>query len=208
MRFGHFNRRLRGGRAPRLSVLFVNIFLATTLLPLYAAGGLTIRVLEGDGALNSIALKRAKEPIVRIENGTGMPLSDVVVNFILPLNGAGAFFGGQEQSLTVTSDDRGLAVGRGLKPNRIAGTFQIRVIASAGGEVAVAQIEQTNVESAATGPRRAKIIVIVALIGGGAVGGVIAATHGGHTSASSPVPPPPTATSISAGNPSFGPPPQ
>jgi hypothetical protein len=208
MRFGHFNWSFRRGRAQRLRVLFVSIFLATTFLPLYAAGGLTIRVLEGDGALNSIALKRAKEPIVRVEDAMGMPLSGVVVNFILPLNGAGAFFGGQEQSLTVTSDDQGLAGGRGLKPNRIAGTFQIRVTASAGGEVAVTQIEQTNVESAATGPRRGKMIAIAVLIGGGAVGGLIAATHGGHTSASSPVPPPPTATVISAGNPSFGPPPQ
>jgi hypothetical protein len=208
MRFSHFNWRFRDGRARRLGILFVSILLETTFSPLYAAGGVTIRVLEGEGALNSIALKRAKEPIVRVENDTGMPLSGVVVNFILPLNGAGAFFGGQEQSLTVTSDDRGLAVGRGLKPNRIAGTFQIRVTASAGGEVAVAQIEQTNVESAAAGPHPGKIIAIVALIGGGAVGGVIAATRGGHSSASSPVPPPPTATSISAGNPSFGPPPQ
>jgi hypothetical protein len=128
-----------------------------------------------------------------------------IVNFILPLNGAGGVFAGQEQSLTVPTDDQGMAVGRGLRPNRIPGVFQIRVTASAGGEVAVAEIKQTNVESAATARHSGRIIAILVIIGGGAAGGVLAATHGRHTAGSS-VPPPPVATSVSAGNPSFGPP--
>ena len=82
----------------------------TKLLPLmtlslvatcFAADDLKIRVVEGDGALNSIALARAKEPVVLIENGEGEPVTGAVVNFILPASGAGAFFPGREQSLTV-----------------------------------------------------------------------------------------------------------
>ncbi len=170
------------------------------------AQGLIIRVLEGQDALNSIGLKRAKEPVVRIESATGAPISGAAVNFILPLNGAGGFFAGQEQSLTVSTDDRGVAVGRGLKPNRIAGTFQIRVTASAGGQTAVAQIQQTNVESAPAGGHSGRIVAILVIVAGGAAGGVIAATHGGHSAATPSAPPPPVATSVTAGSPSFGPP--
>ena len=121
-------------------------------------------------------------------------------------------FGDGESSLTATAGPNGEVVGRGLKPNRVAGPFQIRVTASARGESATATIHQTNVEPAAGGGSGKKI-ALVALIGGAAIGGIIAATRGGGGPGTT-APAGATATGGSApggvsvvpGAPSFGPP--
>ncbi len=192
-----------GATVPATLVLFLTMGAGSFA----QSGTLTIAVLEGEGALNDIRSRRAKDPLVRIENSAGAPVFGAAVNFILPARGAGGSFNG-EMSLTVVTGTDGIAAGRGLRPNKIAGRFQIRVTASLRGETASATISQTNVAPVAGGPDGKKI-GILALIGGAAIGAVVAATRGGGTSQSG------TATGISAGSegttaspgtPSFGPP--
>src|ERR1035437_3174925 len=124
--------------------VLVGLFIVN--LTLVAQDGLLhVVVLEGDGAINNIRLPRAKGPIIRVEDANNQGVAGAIVTFLLPASGAGAFFGDGGRSLTMTTDDRGEVVARGLHANRIAGTFQIRVSASRGGQIAAASITQTNV---------------------------------------------------------------
>jgi hypothetical protein len=163
-----------------------------------------IEALEGDGAINNIRLHHAKEPVVRVVDQDGHPIPNVAVTFLLPGKGAGGTFADGKTSLTVMSDNNGMAVGHGLRPNGSAGQFQIRVTTSFQGQAATANISQTNAEPAQGGVS-SKTILIVALVGGAAAAGAAVALGKGKSSTNSPPPPNPGAV-ISPGNPGFGPP--
>jgi hypothetical protein len=141
---------------------------------------------------------------VRVEDSEGHAVAGAAVNFILPARGAGGAFANGELSLTTTTGPDGNAVARGLRPNRLAGPFQIRATASIRGETASAVINQTNVAPAQGGGNGKKIGILAAVIGGAAIGGIVAATHGGGKSASSTTTA--TGTVVTAGSPTFGPP--
>ena len=194
----------------------------SALLPVLAWGGLAgaagqiesspiqIRVVEGDGAINSIRLHRAHDPVVQVVNRAGNPVMNATVTFLLPPTGPSGTFLDHGLSLTVQSDSRGLAAARGLRPNGTAGPFRIRVTASWEGEPASVTLTETNAEPVAKSGHSKKI-VILAVIGGAAAAGIAAAAAGGKSSAA------PTAAgatpsgssggaTIVAGSPSLGPP--
>ena len=163
-----------------------------------------IEIFEGDGAINNIKLHHAKEPVVKVTDQDGHPLPNLAVTFLLPSTGAGGSFADGKTSLTVMSDENGRAVGQGLRPNNAAGQFQIRVTTSFGGQVASANISQTNAEPA-TGGGSSKTILILALVGGAAAAGAAVALGKGKSSSGS-TNPPPSGVVITPGTPGFGPP--
>lgn len=167
---------------------------------------LTIRVVEGDNAINSIRMHRGHDPVVQVLSNTGEPLPQATVSFLLPATGASGSFGDRGLSVTVETDAHGMATGRGLVPNAVPGQFRIRVTASWRGEAANATIQQTNAEPAVRSSR-SKWIVIAAVVAGGAVVGGVAAMHGGKsdTAGATTGSTTPGAT-ITPGAPSFGPP--
>ena len=175
-----------------------------------AQTGLTIRVVEGDNAINSIRMRRAHDPVVQVLDASGEPLHNATVSFLLPATGASGNFGDSGLSLTVQTDERGMAAGRGLVPNRVEGPFRIRVTASAKGDSASATIAQTNAEPPTVSSKRSKWIVVAAVVGGAAVGGAVLASKGGGNSSSTPGGTTGGTTggsgSIVPGNPTFGPP--
>src|SRR6476659_8027256 len=79
---------------------------------------LSTRVMQGDNAINSIRLRRGHDPVVQVLDSSGEPLANATVSFLLPSSGHSATFGDSGVSLTVQTDNRGIAVGRGLVPNR------------------------------------------------------------------------------------------
>ena len=160
---------------------------------------LHVVILEGDGAINNVRSPRAKEPVVRVEDAKNQGVAGAIVTFLLPDRGAGAVFGDGGSSLTLTADDRGEAVARGLHANRLPGTFQIRVTASQGGRMAVASITQTNVDPGAHNSSRT--IAILAIVGGAAAGGAAVALRGGKAKSAPPVQ---SSTIVVPGTPSFG----
>jgi hypothetical protein len=175
---------------------------AVFLMPLAGFAQLHIRIVEGDGAINSIRFHRAYDPVVQVLNPANRPVAGATVTFVLPATGASATFADKSLSLTTQTDARGTARSHGMRPNRAAGQLEIRVAASWKGEAASAIIQQTNVEEAK--PRSAgKRVLLLALIGGGLAGGLIAATHAGRGS-SSPSPTSGAASTIVAGTPSIG----
>src|SRR5579872_4896202 len=108
--------------------------------------GIAIRIVEGDGAINSIRLRRGHDPVVQVLDRTGAPVAGATVTFLLPASGASATFqdGGLSQTMQTGSDGRASA--HGLRPNSLAGPFRIRVTASWQGEAAGGSLSQTNAE--------------------------------------------------------------
>ena len=194
---------MRDRSAPRtpLVMQFLAILLCASLAPAAPAVP-RIEVMEGDGAINNIRLHHAKEPVVRVMDQDGRPIPNVAVSFVLPGKGAGGTFADGQAILTVMTDEKGMAIGRGLRPNGTAGQFQIRVTVSYEGQAASVNIMQTNAEPAKTGGS-SKTLLIVALIGGAAAAGAAVALGKGKSSSSTTTE---TGAVISPGSPSFGPP--
>lgn len=175
---------------------------------LHAQGPISIRVVQGDNAINSIRMHRGHDPVVQVLGADGEPLAGVTVSFLLPQAGAGGTFGGSRLSATVQTDEHGMAEGRDLVPNRIEGQFRIRVTASWRGQTANANILQTNAEPEVKSSR-SKWIIIAAIAGGAAAGGAALALHGGNSSQTpfgGTTGATPAGVTIVAGSPSLGPP--
>src|SRR5437870_1227163 len=68
---------------------------------------------------------RAKDPVIQVTDETGAPLKDASVTFLLPDTGPSGAFGASGRTLTVLTDEKGQATGRGLVPNQVAGKFEI-----------------------------------------------------------------------------------
>ena len=167
-----------------------------------------IVIQEGQGAINNIQQHRAKEPVVQVTHEDGEPVREASVTFQLPDSGPGGVFADGNMMLTLQTDEKGLATGRGLRPNQTAGRFQIRVTASYRGATASAAISQINAEPAATDGGGKKFLII-ALIAGAAAGGLVAAKGGSSKSSSGPVVSPitnPPGTVLVPGTPSIQPP--
>ncbi len=200
-----------------LSIALVQWLIVSGVSPLWSApraqegaSKLKISILEGEGAINNVRQRTAREPIVQVTDENNRPIAGAVVLFALPDRGASGTFANGATSMTVTTDAQGKAVATGLRPNGVSGKMEIRVSASHQGQTASATITQTNAlgAAAAAGAGGGKILAIVAVIGAGAAGGIIAATRG-KSSSPSPTPTPtpaPTPTVISAGAPTISPP--
>ena len=124
----------------------------TGTIQVSAPKSLHIVILDGEGALNNIKERTAREPIVQIEDENHKPVAGASVLFLIQNGdaGAGGTFGsvssaGSLSSYTTVSDAAGRAVGRGLRPNDKTGQYTIAVTATVGMVVARAVIGMTNV---------------------------------------------------------------
>jgi len=179
---------------------FIAVFLAALLASpvAFAQQTLNLVVVEGEGAINNVRQRTARDPIVRVEDENHKPIAGAAVVFLLPSQGASGTFAGGVQTLTVMTNNQGLAVGRGLKPNGVQGQYQIRVNASFRGQNASISITQSNAVAAAGAATAAgvsgKLIAILLIAGGAAAAGAVVATRSGGGSSSSPAVIPTTVT--------------
>jgi len=158
---------------------------------------LSISILEGEGSINNIRQRVAREAMVQVDDENHKPVAGVAITFFLPEHGASGVFSNGTHSLTAVTDDTGRAVARGIVPNKVAGNVQIRVVARYKNLAAEAVINQTNAAAAAatSGAISGKVLAIILVAAAaGVAGGVVAATRGGGTS---PV-------TITAGTPTVG----
>jgi hypothetical protein len=164
---------------------------------------LNLVIVEGDGAINNIRQRTAREPVVEVQDENHKPVAGALILFETPSRGASAEFPGGAHSLSVTTDAQGRAVARGLQPNSAKGQYQIHITASYGGATASAVITQSNASAGsgtAASAGSGKLIAIVAFAGAAVAGGIYWATHTGGGSSTNP------ATTIAAGAGSVGPP--
>jgi hypothetical protein len=197
--------KVRIGAARALCVLLAEVVLLQTWpVPVKAQEQepekLNISILEGEGSINNIYQRVAREAMVQVDDENHKPVAGVAVTFFLPEHGASGAFSNGSRSLTVVTDDTGHAVARGMVPNKVAGDVQIRVVARFKSLGAETIIHQQNVAAAAAavaagGAISAKVLaIIIAVAAAGVAGGAVAATRGGGTSP----------TTITAGTPTVG----
>jgi hypothetical protein len=165
------------------------------------ARSLYITIVEGEGALNDIRTRTAREPIVQVDDENHKPVAGALVLFALDKSGSSyANFSGVS-NLSVRTDQAGRAVARGFQITGRKGNYTIHVHASYGALVAEAAILETNVAvllgengSARTigGLSHKKVWIVSSIVVAGAIAGIIAATQ-----QSSP-------TTVSAGTGSVG----
>jgi len=171
---------------------------------------LTVLIVEGEGAINNIRQRTAREPIVEVQDENHKPVAGAVVVFtVLPSNGgAGASFAGAAQTAEFVTDQAGRVVATGFHPNTHVGQLQIRVTATSNGRVGTATISQTNVATAAASTGASlgglKLLAIIGLAAGAAAAGAIVATHGGSHSGAGGGGTTTAPTTISIGTPTVG----
>ena len=128
--------------------LFISLLSAVPYVP---SGALSIIIIGGEGQINNIKQRTAREPVTQVEDENHRPVADATVVFTLPSAGPGGVFANGAHTMTVKTDSNGSAVARGLRPNTIAGQYQIHVVAAYDGQSASAIINQTNALLAAAG---------------------------------------------------------
>ena len=193
---------------------FLSIVLAASLavpLPSPVAAQAPIQklnlvIVEGEGAINNIKQRTAREPIVQVEDENHRPVAGAAVVFSAPSQGAGGTFASSGQTLTTVTDAQGRAVGRGFQPNKIQGRYQLHVTASKDGQTANADITMMNAlaAGATAGAGSAKLIALIAVAAGAALaGGLVYATRGGGSSSTATTA---TTTTVTPGTGTVGPP--
>ena len=115
-----------------------------------AVTGLSITIVEGEGAINNIRQRVNREPIVQVEDENHKPIAGAVVVFLLPDQGASGTFPNGARMLMQVTDNQGRAAARGIRPNGQSGAMQIRVTASFQGLTASSLITQTNAAARST----------------------------------------------------------
>ena len=118
---------------------------------------LQIDILDGEGALNNIRQRTAREPIVEVKDENHKPVAGALILLTVQPGdgGAGPLFGSAASasfqgsgSISLYTDASGQAVGRGLIPNDHTGSYTIKVTAIVGAVTATAIIHQHNVRGA------------------------------------------------------------
>ena len=187
-------------RVSLVLLLLLNLFHAPAWAQ--APTGLSITIVEGEGAINNVRQRVNREPIVQVEDQNHKPVAGAVVIFLLPSQGASGTFADGSHMLMAVTDNQGRAVARGIHPNGQSGPLQIQVNASFQGLTASSTIVQTNLAAAAASgfaglSVAAKLAIILGIAGGAAAAGAIIATHSGGGTSSTPV-------TLSPGTPTVG----
>jgi hypothetical protein len=147
-----------------------------------------IQILDGEGALNDIRGRTAREPIVEIDDENHKPIAGAVVLFTSPSSGPSATFANGLSTFQTTTLADGRATATGFKPNGHSGSYQLQVSATFGALSTVAVINEVNTggggSSAPAHSARAlpiKAIAIVGTVAGGAILAGYFATRGQHS---------------------------
>ena len=108
---------------------------------------LKITILDGEGSLNNIRERTAREPIVQVEDENHKPVAGALILFTIHGDGsAGATFANNLVTYQTTTDAAGRATAKGLQPNGQAGQITINVTATVGPVTASTTIHQVNAE--------------------------------------------------------------
>lgn len=153
------------------------------------SAGLNIVIVEGDGAVNNVKQRTAREVIVKVEDRNHKPVAGALVLFSVKGNGAGGSFLDGLESVQSTTDANGIAVAHAFHPNSLLGTFQITVTAMYQGLTSAASIKQSNVTAPVSDTRfgmSGKHLAIVGVIAAAVVVGVVLAARTGNGTAISP----------------------
>jgi hypothetical protein len=126
--------------------LCLSIFFDGMIPPAFAQNvpaRIDIVIVEGEGVTSNIRQTVSHDPVVRIEDDDHRPVGGVAVVFALPVSGTSGEFTNGSKTLTIVTDNGGLATAHGLKVNDVPGKLQIYVTAAYHGLRARTLINQT-----------------------------------------------------------------
>jgi hypothetical protein len=181
--------------------------------PLPLPTALNIVVLEGEGSINDLHQRTARETIVRVEDENHKPLAGAAVVFTLPTEGATGEFANGSKTLTVITDSQGLAKAQVAKLNQTNGKMPIHVSASYRGLTARANITQfvsggrPGAEAKSGHGHTGTIVAVLAVVAAAAAGGgYYAATRGSSSAGAATIPSGPSPIGITLGTGVIAPP--
>ena len=160
---------------------------------------LNLLVIEGEGALNNIRRRTAREPIVQVVDENHKPVAGATVVFLLPGSGPGGTFANGSRQLTVRTDAMGRAKATGLRSNKNVGEWQIQVqlVSAAEATTTAIGITQHNVLGPhllfGSIPVTAVTVAVAGAVVGGLALGLTEAFNGGNSKSAK----------VSAGTPSL-----
>jgi hypothetical protein len=148
------------------------------------APALQIVIMDGEGALNNIKDRTAREPIIQVQDQNHKPVAGASVIFAVDSHGshAGGSFLHGSKVFSGQTDSNGRIVGHGFHPNAHTGQFHINITATKGPLVSHAAIAQTNVvvatstattASTVTGFIATHVVVVSAVTAGVVAAGVV-----------------------------------
>jgi hypothetical protein len=159
------------------------------LLPNLAAqepAVLQVRILEGEGAAYPVGTRATRGITVQVTDEIGTPVEGAAVSFQLPADGPGGAFATGAKTEIATNRADGRASIWGMRWNRTAGAFEIRVTAAKGKTRAGAVCSAYLVDSPGEASPRAsrgsghgrRWLWVSLAIAGAAAGGVAAVSLG------------------------------
>src|SRR3954470_15818293 len=98
----------------RLWMRALTILMGIAVLAAQQAPELQILVIGGEGSINNVKQRTAREPIVEVRDRNNRPVAGALVLFEAPRDGASGTFLGGSSSLRATTDAQGRAVGQGF----------------------------------------------------------------------------------------------
>ena len=134
-----------------------------------SAPKLNIVVISGEGAINNIKSRTARETIVEVRDENNKPVAGASVVFLLPDSGPGLVSSNGSRMLTSMTDANGRAAVRGLKPNGQSGNFNVQVRANFQQSFGQLTIAQTNI--AAAGAAISGLTAVLIVVGAAAAAG-------------------------------------
>jgi len=149
---------------------------------------LEIRVSEGDGLSYPIGSRATRGITILIVDDAGKPVEGATVGFQLPEMGPGGTFANGSRNETITTRADGRASVWGMKWNRQAGAFEVRVTATKGearaGTVVSQHLTEAAAPDAAIGGGFNRKWLWIGLAAAGAGAGIAVAARGGGSSSS------------------------
>ncbi len=150
-----------------------------------APKALFIDIIEGEGELNDVRARTAREPIVQVNDENHKPVAGALVLFSIETNSKAplANFSGA-RSLSVRTGSDGRATANGYQVTGLAGQVRIIVHAVVGGAAADAVIHQTNFAKGSRlsrGVTHHKLLLGTGAVLGAAVAIIVLETKGSGT---------------------------
>lgn len=159
-----------------LLLLFARLLPAQAVQPPEGASKLSIIVISGEGAINNIKSRTARETIVEVRDENNKPVAGASVAFLLPDSGPGLVSSNGTRMITTMTDANGRAAARGLKPNGQSGSFNLQVRANYQQSFGQLNVAQSNIVAAGAAIS-GLTIAIVAIAAAAAAGTAVALTR-------------------------------
>jgi hypothetical protein len=129
-----------------------NFIALLALIPLIAGAwqlqpsAFHISIIDGEGALNNVQGRLAREPVVQVEDRNHRRVAGAYVVFDSPKSGPSAVFEDGSNHFAITTGADGRATATGMRPNNVNGSFNIDVhVFLQGQEIGHVTIHQSNV---------------------------------------------------------------